>query len=85
MQPAVEPVVHVMPAPVTVPRPVPDVLAVRSHVAGPNVAVTVFAMVIETVQTFPDTDVHPSQDEKTEPVSAVAVRVTDVAGEVFGT
>jgi hypothetical protein len=85
VQPAVEPVVQAIPAPVTVPLPVPEVFAVRSQVAGPNVAVTVLAMVIETVHTFPDADVHPTQDEKTDPVSAVAVRVTDVAGEVFGT
>jgi hypothetical protein len=85
VHPAVEPVVHEMPCPVTVPRPVPDVLAVRSQVAGPKLAVTVFAPVIDTVQTFPETDVQPLQLEKTDPASGVAVRVTTVAGDVFGT
>jgi uncharacterized protein YlzI (FlbEa/FlbD family) len=85
VQPAIEPVVHAMPPPVTVPRPVPEVLAVRSQVAGWNVAVTVLAPVIETVQVFPDTVVQPLHDQKIDPASGVAVSVTAVAGEVFAT
>jgi hypothetical protein len=34
VHPCVEPVVQEMPSPVTVPRPLPEVFAVRSHVAG---------------------------------------------------
>ena len=74
-----------MPSPVTVPRPVPDVFAVRSQVAGANVAVTVFAAVIETVQTFPDAEVQPLQITKNDAASGVAVSVTVVAGDVTGT
>src|SRR5512146_2689024 len=54
VQPAVEPVAHAMPPPVTIPLPIPAVLAVRSQWSGWNVAVTVLAPVIETVQAFPD-------------------------------
>jgi hypothetical protein len=85
VHPAVEPVVQVMPGAVTVPRPVPEVFAVRSHIAGPNDAVTDLAPAIETVQTFPEMEVQPLQLEKTEPASAVAVSVTLVAGVVFAT
>ncbi len=85
VQPAVDPVAHAMPPPVTIPLPIPAVRAVRSQVAGWNVAVTVLAPVIETVQTFPETAVHPLHDQKIDPASAAAVSVTDVAGEVFGT
>jgi hypothetical protein len=70
---------------VTVPDPVPDVLAVRSQVAGANVAVAVRAPVMEIVQTFPDTEVQPLHREKTKPASGVAVSVTDAAGTVLGT
>lgn len=85
VQPAVEPLAQEMPAPVTVPIPLPDVFAVRSQVLGWNIAVAVFAAVIDTVQTLPDTLVHPLQPEKSDAASGVAVRVTEVAGEVRGT
>ncbi len=42
---------------------------------GWNVAVTVFAPVIDTVQTFPVADVQPLQLEKTELASGTAVSV----------
>jgi hypothetical protein len=77
VHPSVEPVVQEMPPPVTVPRPAPDVFAVRSQVVGWNVAVTVFAAVIETVQTFPDTLAQPDdQDLNRKASSGVAVSVT---------
>ncbi len=85
VHPSVEPVVQEMPPPVTVPRPLPDVFAVSSQVAGWNVAVAVFAEVIDTVQTLPDTLVHPLQPVKIDAASGVAVSVTDLAGEVMGT
>jgi hypothetical protein len=85
VHPTVEPVVHEMPWPVTVPRPVPEVFAVRIQAAGANVAVAIRAPVIATVQTFPDTDVQPLHLEKTEPASGAAVSATDVAGAVLGT
>ena len=61
VQPRVEPVVQAIPGPVTVPRPVPAVRTVRSQVSGWNVAVAVFDADIVTVQTFPETVVHPLQ------------------------
>jgi hypothetical protein len=77
VHPSVEPVVQEMPPPVTVPRPAPDVFAVRSQVVGWNVAVTVFAAVIDTVQTFPATLAQPDdQDLNREASSGVAVSVT---------
>jgi hypothetical protein len=47
--------------------------------------VTVFAPVIETVQTLPETLVQPDQLANTELASGDAVRTTCVAGTVFGT
>jgi hypothetical protein len=49
-----------------------------------NVAVTVRAPVIATVQALPATEVHPDQ-LTVEPAPGAAVRVTWVAGEVTGT
>lgn len=64
VHPAVDPVAQETPSAVTVPRPVPDVLTVRSQVAGWKVAVTLFAPVMETVQLVPDTLVQPVHDLK---------------------
>jgi hypothetical protein len=83
VQPAVD--AHEIPSPVTVPLPVPDVLAVRTKVLGAKVAVTVFAALIATVQTFSETLVHPDQLARMELASGVAVRITCVAGVVFAT
>jgi hypothetical protein len=58
---------------------------VSAHHLRVNVAYTFFAPDIETVQTAPDTLVHPSQLVKLEVASGVAVSVTCVAGVVFGT
>jgi hypothetical protein len=85
VHPAVEPVVQEMPSPVTVPRPVPDVFAVRSQVVGWNVAVAVLAPVIVTVQTFSNTEVQPLQLVNIESGWGAAVSVTVVAGDVRGT
>jgi hypothetical protein len=46
--------------------------------------VTVFAPVIETVQTLPETLVQPDQLVNTELASGDAVRTTCVAGTAFG-
>ncbi len=76
VQPAVDPVVQAMFGPVTVPVPPEAVaLTVRAYVLGWNVAVTVFAPVIETVQTFPAIEVHPVQLAKTDVAPGVAVSV----------
>jgi hypothetical protein len=83
-QPAVEPLVHVIPPPEIVPFPIPPVRAVSSHVLGAKVAVTVFAAVIETVQVSV-TLVQPDHDWKIELESGAATRVTSVAGVVLGT
>ena len=68
---------------VTVPLPVPDLVTVRVEevgVVGVNVAVqALFAsMVTEQVAFEPQEEQAPPQPAKLEPVSAVAVRVTDV-------
>jgi hypothetical protein len=76
VHPSVEPVVQEMLPPVTVPRPVPDVFAVRSQASGWNVAVTVFAAVMVTVHVVPLADVQPDQLFSKEPVAGVAVSVT---------
>jgi hypothetical protein len=62
----------------TVPCPVPEVLAVRRYVVGWNVAVTVLADVIVTVQASlsAETVRHPDQLETSEPDAGVAVSVT---------
>jgi hypothetical protein len=75
VHPSVEPDVQEMPPPVTVPRPAPNVFAVRSQVAGWKVAVTLFAPVIDTVQLVPETLVQPSQDLKMEASPGAATRV----------
>ena len=85
VHPEVEPLVHVIPPPEIVPLPVPPVRAVSSHVLGANVAVTVFAAAIETVQAVSETLVQPDHVWKIELESGVATRVTSVAGVVFGT
>jgi hypothetical protein len=51
---------------------------------GWNVAVTLLAASIATVQTFPDTVVHPVQPAKADVASGVAVSVTVTGGEVLG-
>ena len=68
---------------VTVPLPVPDLVTVRVEevgVVGVNVAVqSLFAsMVTEQVAFEPQEEQAPLQPVKLEPVSAVAVRVTEV-------
>jgi hypothetical protein len=85
VQPDVDPVVHEIPGPVTVPAPVPEVRTVSVQVAGWNVAMTDFAAVIETVQVLPEKDVHPDHDVRIEFASGAAVSVTLVAGVVFAT
>jgi hypothetical protein len=54
-------------------------------VSGAKVAVAILAAVMETVQTLPETLVHPDQLANTELASGVAVRTTCVGGTVFGT
>ncbi len=76
VHPSAEPVVQEMLPPVTVPRPVPDVFAVRSQASGWNVAVTVLAAVIVTVHLVPLADVQPDQLFSNEPAAGVAVSVT---------
>ena len=73
VQSPVEPVVHAMPVPVTV--PFPDTTVVSGYVAGWNVAVTLFAPVIETVQLAPDTLVQPNHDLKMASAPGAATRV----------
>jgi hypothetical protein len=85
VHPAVEPDVQAMPGPVTVPTPVPFILTVTAHVLGTNVAVTVRAPTIETVQAFPETAVQPDQPVNSDEAFGVATSVTSVAGVVFGT
>jgi hypothetical protein len=85
VQPSVDPLVQEIPSPVTVPLPVPEVLAVSRYVLGAKLAVTVFAALIVIVQTFPETLVHPVQLASFELASGVAVSVTTCAGEVSGT
>ena len=63
-----------MPVPVTV--PFPDTTVVSGYVFGWNVAVTLFAPVIETVQLVPDTLVQPNHDLKMVPSPGAATRVT---------
>jgi hypothetical protein len=75
----VHPVVELqsMPSPWTAPpAPVPAVFTVRAYVLGWNVAVTVFAPVIDTVHVAPLTEAQPLQLFRIELASGVAVRVT---------
>jgi hypothetical protein len=65
-------------ADVTVPRPVPDLFTVSVDVGVVNVAVTDRDALIVTVQVVPDAVSQPFHAEKTEPLSVVAVSVTDV-------
>ena len=73
---------QLMPAPVTVPVPVPDRATVRVAFceAPPNVAVTDLTPFISTVQVAPDVELHPVQLVNEEPVAGVAVRVTICTG-----
>ena len=59
----------------TVPPPPPVELSVSGYRAGWNVAVTVFAKVMETVQLVPDTLVQPDQDLKIQSGSGAATTV----------
>ena len=65
---------------VTVPSPVKrfDLLTVSGNVCSVNVAVTDLGAFMVTVQIAPDTESHPLQLVKSEPVAGVAVRVTTV-------
>ena len=55
----VDPVVQAMPVPVMV--PFPDTTVVSGYVPGWNVAVTLFAAVIETVQLVPTRSCSPTR------------------------
>jgi hypothetical protein len=74
--PSVLPDVHEMPGPVTVPVPVPAVVTVSTNVLGWNVAVTVFAADIVTVQVLPLVVVQPDQLFSIAPAAGDAVSVT---------
>jgi len=65
---------------VTVPLPVNslDLVTVSGKVCSVNVAVTDLAAFIVTVQIAPETESHPTQLMKFDPVAGVAVRVTTV-------
>jgi len=79
-QPVLEPVVQVIPFPVTAPAPVPAVATVSGNVVTVplNVAVTACARFMVTVH-VPVVFVHaPLQPAKVEPVAGVAVNVTGV-------
>ncbi len=74
LQAPVDPVVQRMPGPSTVPTP--ETRTLSTYVAGWNVAVTVFAMVIdEMVQVVPETLEHPDHDLKIASGAGVAVSV----------
>ena len=80
LPPAMAQVPVVFPLIVTVPNlscAVPEIgVAPAQSAFGLNVAVTLLAALIVTVQVLPDTEVHPLQAEKVEPLAAVAVSVT---------
>jgi hypothetical protein len=61
---------------VTVPLPVPSLLTVRTCWAAVKFAVTMVAVVIETVQVPVPVQSPPDQPVKVDPVAAVAVRTT---------
>jgi len=63
---------------VTVPLPVKSLvlLTVRGNVCRVKVALTDLSTFVVTVQVFPDTESHPLQLVKLDPVAGVAVRVT---------
>jgi hypothetical protein len=66
---------------VTVPLPTPkglDLVTVSTNLCRVNVAVTDRAPVTVAVQTAPETESHPAQLVKLEPVAGVAVSVTTV-------
>jgi len=67
---------------VTVPEPLPALVTVIPE-AVTNVAVTLAAAVIATVQVVPEVEVHPVQLLKTKLVPAVATRVTVSVGAKF--
>jgi hypothetical protein len=68
-----DPVPQSIPGPAIVPDP--DTAAVRVEYAGWNVAVTLFAAVIVTVQVVPETLLHPDHDLKMASAAGVAVSV----------
>ena len=84
VQPLVEPFVHVMPGPLTVPWPIPVAVTVSVYAAGWNVAVAVFGIVMLTVHVVPLTVAQPDQLLKIEPAagSATSVTVAPFATEV---
>ncbi len=65
---------HAIPPPSTLPLPV--TVTPRAYVLGSSRTVTVFADVIWTVQSVPDTRLHPVQYLKTELASGLAVSTT---------
>ena len=67
-----------MPVPVIVPDPVPDLDVVRVRCVIAKDALTDLFAVMVTVQVLLLVVSQPVQEEKVEPVLAVAVRVTDV-------
>jgi hypothetical protein len=78
--------VHVVPQSIPagdemiVPEPVPLLTTSRvmavDELLTPNVAVTVFAELIATVQVAPELESHPAQPENVDPAAAAAARVT---------
>lgn len=80
VHPSVDPVVHAIPSPVTLPAPTPLVSTVRMNAAGSNLAVTDLAELTMVVHDSgaPATGVQPLQPLNTDPAAAVAVSVTVV-------
>jgi hypothetical protein len=67
---------QLIPPPVTVPLPVTLTVSVKRWLGTSKVAVTVFAMLIVTVQVVPEAVSHPLQPLKVDPLAGAAVSVT---------